>query len=105
MLLQLSHFPPFIPFCPATPLPPAFLPTLVHVHGSYIQVLWLLHFLYYSQPPPVYFVPTIYTTYSLYLFPFSPPPPPATANPPCDLHFCDSVPILVDCLVCFCFCF
>ena len=26
-------------------------------------------------------------------------------NPPCDLHSCDSVPILVVCLVCFSFCF
>ena len=52
MLLQLSHF--FSPLFPSIlhphstsilPLPP---PTLVHVHGSYVQVLWLLHFLYYS---------------------------------------------------------
>ena len=26
MLLQLSHFPPFIPLYPAYPLPPTFLP-------------------------------------------------------------------------------
>ena len=26
-----------------------------------------------------------------------------TDNPPCDLHFCGSVPVLVVCLVCFCF--
>ena len=26
-------------------------------------------------------------------------------NPPCDLHFCGSVSVLVVCLVCFCFCF
>ena len=26
-------------------------------------------------------------------------------NPPCDLHFCGSVCVLVVCLVCFCFCF
>ena len=30
-----------------TPSPPHSTP-LVHVHGSYIKVLWLLHFLYYS---------------------------------------------------------
>ena len=44
VLLQLSHF--FltsIPLHPAPPLPPVFLPhPLVHVHGSYIQVLWLI---------------------------------------------------------------
>ena len=51
-------------------------PPIVHVHGSYLQVLWLLHFLYYSYPPPIYFLPTIYATYSLYLSPLSPPPNP-----------------------------
>ena len=28
-----------------------------------------------------------------------------TDNPPCDLHFCESVPILVVCLLCFSLCF
>ena len=51
-------------------------PPIVHVHGSYIYVLWLLHFLHYSYLPPVYFLPTIYATYSLYLSPLSPPPTP-----------------------------
>ena len=51
-------------------------PPIVHVHGSYIYVLRLLHFLYYSYPPPVYFLPTIYATYSLYLFPSLPLPLP-----------------------------
>ena len=79
-----------------------FLPkVLVHVHGLYIQVLWLLHFLYYSYPPPIYFVHSNYASYSLYLFSYSSLP---TDNPPCNLHFCDSVSVLVVCLVCFCFC-
>ena len=36
---------------------------------------------------------------------FSPilPSPLPTDNPPRDLSFCDSVPVLVVCLVCFCF--
>ena len=41
----------FIHLCPAPLLPPAFPalpPVLFHVHGSYIEVLGLLHFLYYS---------------------------------------------------------
>ena len=59
MLLRLSHSPP-----------------IVHVHGSYMQVLWLLHFLHYSYRPPVYFPPIIYATYSLYISPLSPPPTP-----------------------------
>ena len=52
---------------------------------------------------PAYFVLTIYITYSLYLSSIFPPPPPAD-NPPCDLHFCGSVPVLVVCLVHFGFC-
>ena len=74
-------------------------PPLVHVHGSYTCSLpspFPILFL----PSPGYFVPTIYASYSLYHFPHSPL---ATDNPLCDLHFCDSVPVLVVCLVCFCF--
>ena len=45
--ISLLYFP-----LPCTPLPlsctSAFPPPLVHVHGSYIEVLWLPHFLYYS---------------------------------------------------------
>ena len=52
---------------------------------------------------PVYFVPTSHASYSLYLFPpFSPSQSPID-NPPCDLHFCGSVSVLVVCLVFFCF--
>ena len=69
--LQLCHFPVFIPLWPTSPF---CLPPLVHVHGLYICVLWLLHFLYYSYPPPVYFLPTIYASYSQYLSPFLPLP-------------------------------
>ena len=100
---------PVVPFPPlhstpsCSPPPSHIPPTIVHVHGSYISVLWLLHFLYYSYPPPVYFLPTIYATYSLYLSPPLPASP--LDNPPCDLHFCGSVPVLVACLVCFCVCF
>ena len=71
MLLHLSHFfLPFIPIRPAPPLPPAFPTPLGHIHGSY-KILWLLHLLYYSSPLPVFLVPTIYASYSLYLFPHS----------------------------------
>ena len=104
MLLQLSHFPPFTPLHPPHHLPPTF--------PSYGSCPWvilisslLLHFLYYSYPPPVYFLPTIYATYSLYLSPPLSPSHSPVDNPPCDLHFCGSVPVLVVCLLCFCFCF
>ena len=43
-------------------------------------------------------MPTNYASYYLYLpFPF--PPLLLTDNFPCDLYFCDSVPVLVVCLV------
>ena len=103
-LLQLSHFPPFTPLCPAY-LPCPHSHSLVHVCESYTRVLWLLHFPYHSHSPPVYSLPTIYATYSLYLFPPLSLSHSSAENPPCDLHFCGSVPVLVVCLVCFCFCF
>ena len=64
----------FIPLCPASLLPPAFL------HLS--SCLWVVHISSLASPfpilfltSPVYFVPTIYASYSLYLFPHSTPPP------------------------------
>ena len=46
MLLQLSTF--FL--CPLHPVPPfpLAIPSLFHIHGSCIEVFWLLHFLYCS---------------------------------------------------------
>ena len=97
MVLQLFHFSsPLYPPLPCTSLPAAFSPRLVHVHGSYIKVLWLLHFLYYFN------LPLSFCTYQLcFLFPVPFPPffpfPLLTVNPPCNLHFCDSVPVLGVC--------
>ena len=54
--------------------------------------------------------PCLFSTYHLcYLFsvPFPPLSPSHSPvdDPPCELHFCGSVPVLVVSLVCFCFCF
>ena len=71
--ITVVPFPSLYSLPPCIPLPTHIPPThLVHVHGSYIQVLWLLHFLFYSYPSPIYFLPTIYATYSLQLSPLSP---------------------------------
>ena len=99
MLLQFSQF-----FLPRSPLHPTSLtlqhsPPLVHVHGMYIYVLWVLCFLYHFLSLPVYFMPTNYVSSSLYLFPSIPPFPLPTEIPPCDVHFSDTVPVLVVCLV------
>ena len=104
MLLQLSHFPPFTPLHPAHHLPPTFPP--------YSSCSWVILISSLASTFPTLFLPSpcLFSTYHLcYLFsvPFPPLSPSCSPidNPPCDLHFCGSVPILVVCLVCFCFCF
>ena len=104
MLLQLSHF--FSPLYsppPCMPLPPSFphlssCPWVIYISSlaSPFPILFLTS--------PVYFVPTIYASYSLDLFPPFSLLSLLTDNPPCDLHFCSAVLVLVVCLVCFCFC-
>ena len=102
MLLQFSRFPPFIPLCPAHPLPPSF--------PLFSSCPWVIHISSVASTFPILFLtsPCLFSMYHLcYLFsvPFPPPPHSPANNPSCDLHFCDSVPGLVVCLVCFCFCF
>ena len=79
------------------PTPASFssCPWVVHISSlaSTFPILFLTS--------PVYYLPTIYASYSLYLFSLSPFSP--TDNPPCDLHFCGSVPVLLFCLVLFFF--
>ena len=104
MLLQLSHSfsPPFITLCPVPLLPPAFphlssCPWVIHISSlaSPFSILFLIstclfsiYHLYFSFPVPL-------CPFYLLLLP--------SENPPCNLHFCDSFPVLVVCLVSFCF--
>ena len=93
MLFQLSHFTPFIP-----------------LHPPFSSYPWVVHISSLASTFPILFLPSpcLFSTYYLcYLFsvPFpllsssySP-----TDNSPCDLHFCDSVHVLLVCLACFCF--
>ena len=104
MLLQLSHFPLFTPLHPIHPLPPTFPP-----YSSCPQVI---HISSLASTFPILFLPSpcLSSTYHLcYLFsvPFPPLPPSHSPvdNPPCEIYFCGSVPVLFVCLVCFCFCF
>ena len=104
MLSQLSHYPPFTPLHPAQPLTHTFL--------LYSSCPWVIHIIYLASTFPTLFLPSpcLFSTYHLcYLFsvPFPPLPPSHSPvdNPPCELHFCGSVPVLVVCLVCFYFCF
>ena len=99
MLLQLSHFPPFTPLCPAHPLNPTFPP--------YSSCPWVILISSLASTFPTLFLPSPcpFSTYHLcYLFsvPFLLSPSHSSVdNPPCDLHFCASVPVLLVCLVCF----
>ena len=94
MLLQLSHFPPptFIRLRPAHPFPPA--------SPLFSSCPWVIHISSSASTFPILFLtsPCLFSTYHLcYLFPVPFPhfSPSLADNPPCDLHFCGSVPVLV----------
>ena len=76
MLLQLSHFPPFIPLCPALPLPPAF----PHLGSG----PWVIEISSLASTFPILFLtsPCIFYTYHFcILFPLPLlPSPPATST-------------------------
>ena len=101
--ITVVPFSPFIPLCPAHSLPLTFPLTL----GS---CPWVVHISSLVSPFPILFLtsPCLFCTYHLsFLFPvtFRPFSPLPADNPPCDLHFYDSAPVLVVCLVVFVFVF
>ena len=107
LLIKLYSYPTFSHFCsppPCTLLPPAFPSPSLYP--------WVIHVSSLASPFPILFLTSpsiLYLPFMLCLpctfspIPFSSFPIPDN-NPPCNLHFCDSVPVLVVCLVCFCFC-
>ena len=90
-------FPPLYSLHPVPPHPPASplssCPWVVHV--SSLTPLFPKPFL----SLPVYLMPTSHASFSLYLSRLIPPLPLPTENPPCDVHFSDSVAVIVVCLV------
>ena len=97
MLLQFSQFSPL--YFPCT------LPTLQH-SPSLSSCSWVVHISSLTSLFPILFLtsPCLFYAYQLcFLLPVPFPPilplllP--TENPPCDVHFSDSVPVLLVCLV------
>ena len=103
--ITVVPFPPFLPHHPAPFIPPAFPP---HLNSC----PWVVHISSLASPFPLLFLTSfcLFCTYHLcFLFPVPFPPLSTfflpTDNPPCYLHLCDSVSILVVCLVLFLFLF
>ena len=108
MLLQLSHFPPFIPPHLAPHLPPSF-PSPAPPLSS---CPWVVYISSLASTFPILFLTfpcRLSSDHLCYLFSVHFPPLYSSHSPadnlPYDLHFCDSVPVLVVCLVHFCFYF
>ena len=107
LIYFISYVITVVPFPPFTPLHPAHSPLPHPPHSSCPCVI---HISSLASTFPTLLLPSpcLFSTYHLcYLFsvPFPPLSPSHSPvdNPPCDLHFYGSVPVLVVCLVCFCF--
>ena len=95
-------------FSPLPALHPA--PSSLQHSPQLSSCLWVINISSLASPFPILFLtsPCLFCTYYLcFLIPVPFPPffphPLPTDNPPIDLHFCDSVPVLVVCLVGFFF--
>ena len=96
VLLQTSHIClSFIPPPPCTcppcsiPLPLSSCQSVIHMFFGFSVSNTIL-----NLSPSILCLPITFLTPCTF-----PSPPPATENPPCDLHCCDTVPVLVVCLV------
>ena len=92
-------FSPLFPSALHPTLPPAF-PCLVDIRGRTYKFLgFSISYTILNLPLSIFYLPfmlLICCTFSPILLLTLP-----ADVPPCDLHFCDSVPVLVVCLVCF----
>ena len=103
MLLQLSHSPP-TPLHPAHP-PPSHIPPLQFMSIGHTYKFFGFYISYTILTLPL----SIFHLSSMLLILCTFPPLSLSHSPidtpPCDLHLYGSVPVLVVCLVCSCFCF
>ena len=97
--ITVVPFPPFPQLHPAHPLPPTF--------PSYSSCPWVIHISSLASTFPIYTIITLplsifhlsFMLLILCTFPSLSPSHSPVDNPPFDLHFCGSVPVLVVCLV------
>ena len=102
MLLQLSHFFPICPPPLGTLLPSNIPLHLVHSMGHECKFFgFSISYTILGIPLSIMYLPIMLLNPCTFP-PFFPSPHPAD-NPPNYLHTYDSVPVLVVCLVCFCF--
>ena len=99
---KVVPFPPFTPSCPpsSSQIPLLQFMSMGHTYqffGFYISYTIV------TLPLTIFYLP--FMLLILCTFPPLSPSHSSVDNPPCDLHFCGSVPVLLVCLVCFCFCF
>ena len=74
--ITVVPFPPLYSLPPCTP-PPTHIPPLQFMSMGHTYKFFGFYISYtILTTPPVYFLPTIYATYSLYHSPLSPPPTP-----------------------------
>ena len=106
MLQQFLFF--FLPFLLLCTVHTVHIPSSIPL-PHFSSYPWVIHKSSLASPlpvllltSPVYFVPTNNASIPCTFSPFLPFPL-AADNPPCDLHFCDSVPVLVVWLVHFFF--
>lgn len=87
------------PHHPGTPTLSGNPHTIVHVYGSYVWVLWVLHFLHCTLHAHGYFINTYLYFWSLHLFTHSPRIPSHLATIK-TLRIHDSASVLFVCLFC-----
>ena len=101
MLLQLSQY--FLPFIFLLPAPTALqhssTPYFMSMGCTYKFFGFSISYTILNLPLSILCLPIMLLSPCTF-YPPSPHPLP-TDNPPCDLHFSGSVPVLVVCLVCF----
>ena len=103
MLMIVPFFLPFIPLI-TVPASHHHSPTLVHVHISGLTYKFFCFFISHTILNLLLYI--LYLPFMLLIpctFPPLSPLPLPPDNPLCGLYFCESVPVLVDCLIHFYF--